>query len=308
VLLFALILAVCALFVGNAAAAAVRTRRTELGVLACLGWGGSKLFAVVLTEVGLIGLVAGLTGAALALPLSAAFGLAASSAEAILAVVAATGLTLLAGMVPAWRASRSHPSAALRAPVLAVRAGRSPRGVAGLAVTNLLRVPGRSVLGALALAIGICALTLLLAFTLAFRGEVVGTLLGDVVAVQTRSVDYVAASVTVLVGVFAAADVVYLNTRERLVELAVLRAIGWHASTLIRLITIEGAWLGLAGSVAGAVAGLAGAAVFTGTLSVGLLIAALVAAAAGTALVTLAAVAPASVLGRRAGGRLLADQ
>jgi len=37
-LLFALILVVCALFAGNAASAAVRARRTELGVLACLGW------------------------------------------------------------------------------------------------------------------------------------------------------------------------------------------------------------------------------------------------------------------------------
>ncbi len=100
--------------------------------------------------------------------------------------------------------------------------------MSGLAVTNLLRAPGRSLLGALALAIGICALTLLLAFTLAFRGQVVGTLLGNAIAVQTRPADYISATVTVLIGAFAVADVLYLNIRERASELATLRALGWR--------------------------------------------------------------------------------
>ena len=51
------------------------------------------------------------------------------------------------------------------------------------------------------------ALTLLVAITLAFRGAVVGTLLGDVVAVQIRGVDYVAVAATVTLGVLAVADV-----------------------------------------------------------------------------------------------------
>ena len=37
-LLFALILVVCVLFVGNSATAADRGRRREFGILACLGW------------------------------------------------------------------------------------------------------------------------------------------------------------------------------------------------------------------------------------------------------------------------------
>ncbi|MEV4082669.1 FtsX-like permease family protein, partial [Nonomuraea fuscirosea] len=59
VVLFVLILAVCGLFVLNAASAVVRTRRTELGVLSCLGWSRRRLFGVVLSEVGVVGLVAG---------------------------------------------------------------------------------------------------------------------------------------------------------------------------------------------------------------------------------------------------------
>ncbi|MGH3256689.1 MAG: FtsX-like permease family protein [Streptosporangiaceae bacterium] len=308
VLLFTLILVVCALFAANAASAAVRARRTELGVLACLGWRADQLFTAVLTEMGVIGLVAGIAGAALALPVSAGFGLAASPARAALAVPAATLLTLLAGIGPAWRAARSHPAAAVHPPVLPVRSARTPRGLTGLAVTNLLRTPGRTLLGALSLAIGICALTLLLAFTLAFRGQVVGTLLGNAIAVQTRPVDYISALVTVLIGAFAVADVLYLNIRERSAELAALRALGWRQRTLGRLITLEGAGMGLAGSIPGAAAGLAAAAVFTGSLPAQLFTAAIASVIAGTLIATLAAVLPASLLGRMTTAAALAEE
>ncbi|HTE59547.1 MAG TPA: hypothetical protein VK631_04305, partial [Solirubrobacteraceae bacterium] len=45
-----------------------------------------------------------------------------------------------------------------------------------------------------------CALTLLLAATVAFHDTLVGTLLGDAVAVQVRATDYVAVGATVLLG------------------------------------------------------------------------------------------------------------
>lgn len=302
VLLFTLILLVCALFVANAAGAAVRTRHTELGVLACLGWRTGRLFSAVLTEVALIGLVAGCLGTVLALPLSSAFGLSVSPARAALAVPAAVGLALLAGLLPATRASRSDPGAAVRPPVLGVRRGHAPRSVPGLALSNLMRSLGRSLLGALSLAVGICALTLLLALSLAFHGQIVGTLLGNAIAVQTRSVDYVAAAVTVLLGALAIADVLYLNMQERATELATLRAVGWPDRTITWLVTLEGTGIGLAGSIAGAGAGLAGAAVFTHSLSGQLLAITAACAAAGTVIATAAAATTAAAIGR---GRLV---
>lgn len=308
VLLFALILAVCALFVANAAGAAVRARHTELGVLACLGWRTGKLFTAVLGEVGLIGLAAGCAGTLLALPLSAAFGLSVSAPRAALAVPAAVVLALLAGLGPAVRASRADPGAAVRPPVLAARRAHTPRSVAGLAINNLLRAPGRSLLGALSLAIGICALTLLLAFSLAFHGQIVGTLLGGAVAVQTRSVDYIATIVTVLLGAFAIADVLYLNMRERATELATLRAVGWHNSTVTWLITLEGLGMGVLGSIAGAGAGLAGAAVFTHALPGDLIAVATICVVAGTAVATLAAALPASTIGHAKLAQTLAEE
>jgi putative ABC transport system permease protein len=75
-----------------------------------------------------------------------------------------------------------------------------PSGVGQLAIVNVLRTPGRTALGALTLAIGVCALTLLLAATVAFNDVLVGTLLGGAVAVQARNTDYVAVLATVRSG------------------------------------------------------------------------------------------------------------
>ena len=308
VLLLALILAVCALYVANAAAAAVRTRRTELGVLACLGWRARKLFATVLLEVGLVGLGAGVIGALLAVALASPLGLEIPVERAALAVPAAVVLALVAAFVPARRAARADPAAAIRPAVQVVRRARNTRTVAGMAMTNLARAAGRSLLGALSLAVGVCALTLLLAVTLAFRGTVVGTLLGEAVSVQVRGVDYLAAAVTVVLGAAVVADVLYLNVRDRSAEFATLRAVGWREGPLARLVALEGVGMGLLGSVVGAGAGLALAAAFAGTLRPALVTTAAAGIAAGTLVAAAAVLLPVAMLRRLPTARALAEE
>ena len=306
--LFVGVLVVCALFVANSATAAVRSRRQELGVLACLGWTPWQIFATVLGELAFIGLAAGILGGAVSVPLSAALHLRVSLARAALAVPAALALAVLAGAVPAWLAARASPAASVRPPVLAVRRGYHPAGVTGLALANVLRTPGRTMVGVASLAVGVAALTLLTGVTLAFRGVLVGSLLGDAVAVQVRGVDYVAVAATVALGVFAVMDVVFLNIRERAAELAAFRALGWPEPALSRLVLTEGAAIGLAGSVAGAAAGLAGAAAFAGQLPAGLYLAAAASIITGALLTAGAAALPARALRRLPTAQLLAEE
>jgi putative ABC transport system permease protein len=308
VVLFTLILVVCVLFVANAATAAVRARRRELGVLACLGWTRPRLFATVLGELAAIGLLAGLLGAAAALPLSAALGLRASPGRALLAVPVAVAVAVVAGAAPAWLAARADPVASVRPPVLAVRHGHHPGGITALAVVNVTRTPGRTIVGALALAVGVAGLTLLTAVTVAFRGVLVGSLLGDAIAVQVRGVDYVAVAATVTLGVLAVADAVFLNIRERAAELATIRSFGWRESALARLVVTEGTMIGLAGSLAGAALGLAAAAEFAGQLPARLPAAAAAAAVAGVLVSAGAALLPARLLRRLPTAHLLAEE
>jgi putative ABC transport system permease protein len=308
VLLFALILVVCVLFVGNAATAAVRGRRQELGVLACLGWRRSRLFAVVLGEVVAIGFVAGLLSAAIALPVSAAAGLSASPGRALLAVPAAVVVAMVAAAFPAWLAARAAPAAAVRPVALGVGRGRHPRGVTTLALVNVARTPGRTLVGVVSLAVGIAGLTVLTAVTAAFRGVVVGSLLGNAIAVQVRGVDYVAIGATMLLGVLGVADVLFLNIRERAPELATIRSLGWRESALARLVVSEGAVIGLLGSLAGAGLGLAAIAGFTGQVTHRMVAVAVVAATIGLVITAAAALAPAMLLRRLPTAHLLAEE
>jgi hypothetical protein len=299
VALFALILAVCLLFVANASAAAVAARRTELGILACVGWAPSGLFALVLGEVALIGVAAGLLGAAVALVAAGALHVHASLSRALLAVPTAVLVAMLAAAVPGRRAARAHPASALQPPVIAPRHTRSPNSIGGLALVNVLRVPARSAVAVAGLAIGVAALTTLLALTLAFRGAVVGSVLGDTVAINVRTVDYIAVAITVGLAAVGVADVLYLNVRERAAELALLRATGWSPAQLARLIAAEGSILGALGSVLGALVGLGLSALLTSTLSTHALAAALLSSLGGTGLSLVAGTVPARLAARR---------
>ncbi|WP_327011698.1 FtsX-like permease family protein [Dactylosporangium sp. NBC_01737] len=177
-----------------------------------------------------------------------------------------------------------------------------------MGLLNLVRVPGRTALGAGALAIGIAAATVLGAITYTFHGAIVGTLLGDAVSLRVRAVDTIAVAATILLGVLAVADVLYLNVRDRAAELATLRATGWTSASLARLVAAEGLGIGVLGGALGAGLGVAGAAWLVGDLTAGLLATAGSAVAAGAVLATCAALVPAALLHRLPTAQLLAEE
>jgi putative ABC transport system permease protein len=263
--LFILVLVVCVLFLANGAYASVRSRRTELGVLACLGWGRAALFRLVLGELALVGLVTGVVGAALAEVLALLLRLDLPWWHALLVVPIALGLACVSGLAPAWAATRGRPLDA----VYSVPGGggrhRAIRHVSGIARANLLRRPARLITGALGLFIGVAAFAVLLAVQLAFQGQVVGTALGNLVSVQVRSVDLIAAVLALLLGAFSVADVLAVNLRDRAGEQAVLAATGWRPATLFRLAFTEGMVIGVVGAIAGGAVGLGLAAILTGS-------------------------------------------
>jgi hypothetical protein len=263
--LFVLVLVVCVLFLANGAYASVRSRRTELGVLACLGWGRAALFRLVLGELALVGLITGVIGAVLAEILALVLRLQLPWWHALLVVPIALGLACVSGLAPAYAATRGRPLDA----VYSVPGGgghhRAIRHVSGIARANIVRRPARLVSGALGLFIGVAAFAVLLAVQLAFQGQVVGTALGDVVTVQVRSVDLIAAVLALLLGALSVADVLAVNLRDRAGEQAVLAATGWRPATLFRLAFTEGMVVGVVGALAGGVVGLGLAAILTGS-------------------------------------------
>ncbi|MFF3564985.1 FtsX-like permease family protein [Streptomyces sp. NPDC002574] len=285
--LFVLVLVVCGLFLAQAALASVRSRRTEIGTLRCVGWTSVDILRLVLGELVVIGLAAGAAGSLLAYLLGSLLGLSDAGVKAALVLPVALLLALTAGAFPAWRATRLRPIDAIRPPVTTGGRARPVRSILGLAARNLLRVPGRTVLGAAGLALGVAAFTVLLALTLAFRGEVAGSLLGNAVVAQARTADYLSVALSLLLGAAGAVDVLVLSQRERASDLAVLRATGWTTRELARLTIHEGILLALLGGLTGAIAGLTAVM----TISRGVLQGHLLTVGGAALLATLAAVA-----------------
>jgi hypothetical protein len=290
--LFALVLVVCVIFLLNGALAAVRARRAELGTLLTLGWSRGAVFRAVLGELALVGLIAGAAGAGAAAAFVAGLHLALPLTRALYVLPIALGLFLLGGFVPAWQAMRSSPLDALRPPVRARHRGRGVNSLSALAYVNLTRLPLRTALGAAGLAIGVAALTVLVAIERGFQGTLVGTLLGNAVSLQVRGPDFVAIGLTIALAAVSAADVLYLNLRERAAEFVTLETSGWSLVQLTRVVVLEAAALALLAAVAGAVIGIAVGGPLLGVPYAPLLLAALIAGAVAIAAATCASLVP----------------
>jgi predicted lysophospholipase L1 biosynthesis ABC-type transport system permease subunit len=307
-LLMLLVLILGSVFTASAVAASVRTRRPELAVLACTGWPRRSLAGLILTECALLGCAAGIGGAALAAGL-APLGGARFGAGTYLALAAtALGLTCLAGLYPALMAARAHPGTA----TASVPGGGRYRTLkvgtlARLAVVNVLRVPGRSLLAAAGVALAVAGLTLLSVLTLAFHGAAAGTLLGQAIIVQVHAADYAAAATCAVLGLALAADIHYTATRDRAGEHALLRATGWTDADLTRLGAAETAITAIAGAVIGCALPVLGVWLALGAAPAGAVAAAFGIGAVAVALTMLASLAPARRLMRTPPARHLAE-
>lgn len=255
--LFLLILASTALAVAISSHASVRARRTQLGVLACVGWRPRTLLREVMAELTILGLTGGAAGALLSWPVAGALGIDIPPGRALLAIPAAIALAWVAGLAPAAAAARADPITAVRPAVSTRPRWTLPlRGTASMAANSLARNPGRLAAAAASLAVGVTTLAILAGITASFQGAVVGSLLGDAVSIQVRGADVAAAVLLTVIGLACLADLLYLDIREHGAAYATLQATGWRERTLGSLIIWQALIIGGCGATAGVGASL----------------------------------------------------
>ncbi len=304
--LLGLVLLITTSFLANASLAATRMRRSELGVLAATGWSRMDVFRLVLGELVLIALAAGLAGTAVSIALIEALGLDLSVLRAVAIPPVAVVLAAAAGLVPAVRASRTPPMASLRPAVAeSLRVGRVRTTIA-FARSSIRRHRGRTALAALTVGIAVAVMAGLFTATLGFRGTIAGSVLGTYVTVQIRGVDYLCAALATGLACYSVADLMALSLRERSYETAVLKATGWSNHQLMALFLSEAAGI--------AVLGAAPASIAVGVLSVLLgaqpataAACAVAAAAIGVIVILAFSILPTAVASRAPVAALLAD-
>lgn len=294
--LFALILLTSGFFLANAAFASVQARRAEIGTLLCLGWSRSQIFRVTLGEITLVGLAAGAVATVFAAVLTKALSFDLPMSRVLFVIPVSLILSLVSGLIPAWRAAMSVPLDAVRPHVVGSGA-HAARSIRTLALVNLLRLPARALAATAGLFIGIAALTILLAITQAFHGALVGTLLGNAISLQIRAFDFLAVGLVIALGGLSIADVLFLNLRERAPELVTLRASGWRERDLRLMVTYEAIAIGLLASVAGAACGVA-LGIWIDVPVAQLAVAGLLVTAGGLIVVLVASIVPLTYLSR----------
>lgn len=295
--LFGLILVVTAVFLTTATWTMVQSRRPELGILRALGWKPRHLATAMIVQTAVIGCLAGIGGASLAFSLIRVLDLQLPATRALLVIPVAVLLAIVASLGPALRAARTTPMHAITNPA-SDRGGGAVTGLTSLALNNLRRRPGRTAAASIGLVLGVGAVVILVAVTLAYTDVVTGTVLADFVRSSTRGVDYLAIGVVLLLAAVAIADVVALNVRERSAELAALRAFGWADRQVSGVIMRECVLLGVLASIPGAVLGLAVGSL-TGVPITALLLPAAAAVLIGTVITGIAGLVPAYAAARR---------
>lgn len=236
-----IVLVAAALVVLDAVFATVRARRREVATVLALGWRGRDVAWGILAPVLASALVAGAVGAAAALVVRQALGLAAGPGSGAFAIPAALVVALLAAAWPAAAATRTPPAGAMAPPASARGLRLAPRvaSVTGAAWRALTSAPGRAAASILGAATATAALGTLRTIQDAFTGRAVGTVLGDAITVQVRTPDLVAAALTALLAGIGIYHVVTTEARERRTELGTLTAVGWRARTIARLLATQ---------------------------------------------------------------------
>lgn len=254
---FGVILVVSTLSILNTGLMTAVGRKRQVALQKALGWRSSTVLAASLLEMGGLGSLAGALGAVLAAALAPALGLEMPPARAALLIPLGATLTMLGGLLPAVSSARLPPALALAQGE--TRPGRSRRsgglGLAGYARQGLLRRRIRTYLTALTIALGTALLAAFLTGTMALRGYLSGSLLGDYVILRVEPLHYVMAAVTLLVAGITTAESLLVSALERRREIGVLKAIGWRGSQVLRLFLLEGLTLGLIGGLVGVATG-----------------------------------------------------
>jgi ABC-type antimicrobial peptide transport system permease subunit len=106
------------------------------------------------------------------------------------------------------------------------------------------------------LLLGVAALTVLVGIERDFQGTLVGTVLGSAISLQVRGTDFVALGLTLALSALSAADVLYLNLRERQAELVTLQTLGWSGRETRLLVELEALLLAFGAGLVGAAAGI----------------------------------------------------
>ena len=217
----------------------VGDQAAELGVLRLVGWRRRDAAWLLVSQAAVLGVAAGVVGCLLTLLLAKAM-----TVEVPLAALAAVGIgsvlahLFAAGIVGAWILRRKASDSLRGTPTHAV-SYLHPRGTLSLAIANALDSRIRMIGLTVALALAVTLALFVIGLQVGLQGRLRTTVLGQLVAVRVGPYHVLAAAGALFAAGAMATDSAVLAVERRLALLGLLRAVGWRARELHRLIRFE---------------------------------------------------------------------
>jgi putative ABC transport system permease protein len=250
--LFTLVVLGASVLVGQTSYMAVRRRRTEFGVLRALGWPSWRVAWLVELEMLLLGVIAGLVSFLLGGAIATLLHVGSDAWRWVGAVPLAVGMAGVAAAVPAVSASRGSTRSIMAGSGGGVRRSRTTSSVLALAARDLrFSWLSESLLGVAVVALGAFLLGAVVLVEAAFKGQLDTTVLGTYLSGQVQPFHIALAALTLIIAALAAAEIVALSYLDRRPQFAALRAMGWPASRVLRLLAAQGLIIGSAGGLVG---------------------------------------------------------
>jgi putative ABC transport system permease protein len=243
-LIFSLVLLAAALLVAQTAYVSVRRRRSELAVLRAIGWPPWRIAILIELEMLILGLGVGTVGLALGLFITSLAHLGPTWWTVVGVVPLSLLIALLAGFVPAVSTMRGT-TISVMSKLEPIRERQLPSSALALGLRQVTAWRWDVAMGVTALALGATLLGVIELIAAGFRGQLDTTLLGTYLSGQVRPFHFVVAGLTLAVGAIAAAQVITLTYLERRTQLAMLRALGWSRSEVVKMLLGQAIGLGL---------------------------------------------------------------
>jgi cell division protein FtsX len=263
-LLLSIALLVCLGYLAVTLSSLVAVQRKEFAILNALGWRPWYPAELFVLQSMLLALAGGIVGIGLAVLVMMLIGAFPPWTVVLWTLPIMLLLALLSSLYPLWQLWHILPAEVLRAGTSVSReqAGTVSRDArvpgishlsigSGLALRNLFRSRGRTLIALTSLFLSAILLTVMANGILTFRQTLQGTLLGNYVLLQTAIPQLAGAIVAIVLTFLSVADLLLLQVRERRKEIGVLQAIGWRVSLVQRLFVQEGLLLAVLGALPG---------------------------------------------------------
>lgn len=246
------------------------SRKQEFALLKSLGWKNSNIIRMVVTEsIMLSGIVTVISFIVLFI-LKSQHTDSFSFVKIMLIVLFTLFIYIIGSLWPSYLITKISPLQVLKQGEISIQGARfgRTRGIISIVFNNIFGRWLRNAVSILAISLPSALFILYMFVSLRLDGVLYTSWLGEYVAMEVSTPHYIAISLSLMIAILTAGEMIWQNVVERTNEIALFKALGWKNRNIQTTVLIEGALLGLLSGVLSLIFGLILVTILYGTLTI----------------------------------------